>query len=160
MLSLHRCDKLCKLPRDPGTHRQLPGRCGRLQPASEESVPQRCQICNMPKKRIFKTGRELLRLSNVSLFSLLISIFKSLYAAGTLVPSEFSTHILLDTKGKLSPFSKHTETHLSIRFCLCTQTILEEHKRNASLCLPTEKGTIFMKNKGFIFSSHAELRTV
>ena len=73
--------------RDPGTHRQLPGRCGRPQPASEESVSQRCQICNMPKRRIFNTGRELLRLSNVSLFSPLISIFKSPYTAGTLVPS-------------------------------------------------------------------------
>lgn len=50
----------------------------------------------------------MLKLSNVSLFSLLISIFKS--------PQELITHILLesDTRGELSPFPKHTEMHLSM----------------------------------------------
>lgn len=36
----------------------------------------------MPNKSIFKTGRELLRLTNVSMFSL-ISIFKNPYTAET-----------------------------------------------------------------------------
>lgn len=106
------------------------------------SVPQLCNICNAPKKSIFRTGRELLKLFNASLFSLRISVLKNPYIVetfkkhdqGQLVPSgAYHPYPRKWQKGQVISISEvYRKASTRICFSLWAQMALEELKRNLS----------------------------
>lgn len=139
ILSLHPCDRLYRLPEDPGIHTFQEDVGGFSQLWRNYSVSQLWSICIICLIRIF-TKLEgscwdlLMHQCFLSfLFSKLLiqqELLKSMTKASWHL-QKLIIHILLEsgTRGKLSSFSKHTDIHLTIHVFVRTNDFRRAQKK-------------------------------